>query len=373
MLALHAATLPLVLALLSLLLPRVGSVDAQAAASSSTPFLLAQATPAPAADADFVQGDFWALIIGINDYASLPAQKQLKAARPGAEAVARILRQYGVERERIVALYDRNAGRAAILGQLQGTLRRDVGPHDSLLIYFAGHCQTEGQGKDVGWIPADGSDGNPASLLSTTELQAQLAQIPARHVFVVADSCLDEGALGASRILGTPTVQDVYKRKSRWMLSAGVPSPQADGADMSQFSQAFVGSLRDNQLAYLTPIHLMQEMAKRLSPEAIQKVKDGPMTGVGDDDGQFIFRLDGATPPTTSIQVPVLEDPKVARLTQHIEVAKGVNLPQGLKDQVLADLQGQLNTVQQSIGEQRRKQEEERTKRIEEWRRRTGR
>jgi hypothetical protein len=341
---------------------------------SSTPQQVAQATPAGGqTGTDFTQGDFWALIVGINEYPRLSPQRQLKAARPGAEAVARILRQYGVERERIVSLYDRNAGRQAILAQLQGPLRRDVGPNDSVFIYFAGHCRVDPQTKEVEWLPADAVESTPASFLSVLELQILLAQIPARHVFMVADSCVDEGLLGTSRILGAPTVLGVYQRKSRWVLAAGTSAPQADGDGPSPFTQAFVGSLRDNQLAYLTPIHLGQEVAKRLPPAALQTLKDGPMAGLGDDDGQFVFRLDGATPPTSPVQVPAPEDPSIARLTQYIEIAKSVNLPQTLKDQILADLQGQMETVNRAIGEQRRKQEAARTQQIEAWRRRSGR
>jgi hypothetical protein len=343
-------------------------------ANSSTPQQIVQATPGGGqAGMDSIQGDFWALIVGINEYPNLPPQRQLKAARPGAEAVARILRQYGVERERIVSLYDRNASRQSLLTQLQGPLRRDVGPNDSVFIYFAGHCRVDPQTKEVEWLPADAAEGAPASFLSVLELQVQLAQIPARHVFMVADSCVGEGLLGASRILGAPTVLGVYQRKSRWVLAAEVPAPQSDGDGPSPFTQAFVGSLRDNQLAYLTPIHLGQEVARRLPPEAVQLLKDGPMLGVGDDDGQFVFRLDGASPPTSPILVPALEDPTSVRLMQYLEVAKSVNLPQALKDQVLADLRGQLETANQAIGEQRRKQEAARTQKMEEWRRRSGR
>jgi hypothetical protein len=329
--------------------------------------------PSSAAGADFIQGDYWAFVIGINEYPNLPAPRQLTAARPGAEAVARILRQYGVERERIITLYDRNASRSGILGPLQGPLRRDVSGNDSLLVYFAGHCQKDAQTQEVSWLPSDASERNPASFLSVTEVQIQLAQIPARHVFVVADSCADEEMLGASRIVGTPSVRELYQKKSRWLLSAGVPAPQPEAGGPSAFTQAFVGSLRDNQLAHLTPIHLAQEMAKRLPPPAAQALKDGPITGVGDGDGQFVFRLDGANSPTTPITVPAVEDARIARLTQYVEVAKTINLPQPLKGQVLADLQGQLDTLAQAIGEQRRKQEDDRLKKIEEWRRRTGR
>ncbi|MFA5028882.1 MAG: caspase family protein, partial [Candidatus Methylomirabilota bacterium] len=131
------------------------------------PQLHAQATPSPAAPAPpIVQGNYWALVIGINAYPNLSPREQLTAALPGAEAVARVLRQYGVERERITALYDARASRASVLEVLEGSFRREVAPGDSILIYFAGHCRTDGTTKEVWWLPADARENLPASYLA---------------------------------------------------------------------------------------------------------------------------------------------------------------------------------------------------------------
>ncbi len=94
------------------------------------------------------------------------------------------------------------------------------------------------------------------------------------------------------------------------------------------------------------------------------------MTGLGDDDGQFVFRLEGAEPPTSEIRVPVKEDPRIAMLRQYIETGRSFSLPPDLKNQVLADLEGQVDTLQKEIQGKRRQQEEGRLKKIEEWSRR---
>jgi formylglycine-generating enzyme required for sulfatase activity len=325
------------------------------------------ATPAPetvSQNGEFVQGDFWALIVGINEYPNLPPQRQLAAARPGAEAVARILRQYGFERDRISQLYDANATRGDILGHIRGPLRRDAASNDSILIYFAGHCQVDPQTREVGWLPSDAVENDATSYILLKDLQLLLAQIPARHIFLVADSCVGDGVLGASKITGDPTVREVYQKKSRWVLSAGVPAPQGESGKASEFTQAFVGSLSENQLAYLTPLHLDQEMTKRLPPAANRTLKSGPMLGVGDDDGQFVLQLDGASLPTSEIRVPGKEDPRIARVRWEIEQIQGMPLRQSLKEQAVASLRGQMEAVRKEMEEQRKALELERLEAI---------
>ncbi|MEK7222036.1 MAG: caspase family protein, partial [Nitrospirota bacterium] len=76
--------------------------------------VLPLAGEARAAD-DFIEGNYWALIIGIDKYPALPEDKQLKSARKDAEAVAVVLRdRYGFAKERMIELYDEAASRKAV-------------------------------------------------------------------------------------------------------------------------------------------------------------------------------------------------------------------------------------------------------------------
>jgi len=60
-------------------------------------------------------------------------------------------------------------------------------------------------------------------------------------------------------------------------------------------------------------------------------------------------------------------------LRQYIETGRSISLPPDLKNQVLGDLQGQVDTLQKEIQGKRRQQEEVRLKKIEEWSRRPAR
>src|SRR3989338_4499159 len=116
---------------------------------------------ARAAD-DFIEGNYWALIIGIDKYSALPEDKQLKSARKDAEAVAAVLRdRYGFAKERVIELYDEAASRKTVFKAFSN-LKKELTSKDSLFVYFAGHGAYEGKiekGNEIGfWLLADSEE-----------------------------------------------------------------------------------------------------------------------------------------------------------------------------------------------------------------------
>jgi formylglycine-generating enzyme required for sulfatase activity len=331
-----------------------GSSESQSLPPS--PLRLAQAAPAAPepAGAEFVQGDNWALIIGINEYPNLPPGKQLLAAKPGAEGIVRVLRnRYGFAREQIKTLYDGQATRGGIVRQLRD-LRQTAGENDSVIVYFGGHCQADPGSKDVWWLPSDAQEDDVTSLLSLNDLPAILGGIPARHIYLIADSCIADDMVGVSRIAGSPTVREAYQKRSRWVLSSGTIFPAPEGGQRravpSVFTAALLKELDGSQDAYLTPMHLVTLFTKQLPAAAIQSLKNGPIAGAGDDGGQFIFRLEGATPPAAEIRVPSLEDPRLASLRQQVEATKQLGgLPEEIRNQAVAALQGKIDGIEKEI------------------------
>jgi formylglycine-generating enzyme required for sulfatase activity len=333
------------------------------------PVRLAQAGPGAASPGSpFIQGDFWALVIGINEYPSLPPSKQLLTGTASAQRIVRILRgQYGFAREAIKDLYDRQATRSGILRTLR-SYTKEVQPNDSLFIYYAGHCLVEEASKETWWLPADAQEDDVTSYISLKDLQTLLAQIPARHIFLVADSCFDETLLGANRIAGTPTVREAYQKKSRWLLASGVMAPAPEGGPgrpgPSPFTSAFLQMLGNNQEAYLTPIHIAVALTKRLPEAARRGMKYQPLAGVEDDGGQFVFRLEGAAPPATLAKIPSLEDPRIVALREQLAATQALSLPQAIKDQAIAALRTQIQGIEKEIAEKqaeaKRRDEEQR-------------
>ena len=253
-----------------------------------------------------IEGNYWALIIGINKYANLPKEHQLAAARPDAEGVGEILqRKYGFEKERIFTLYDGQATRKEIHKQLR-MLAKLLQENDNLLIYYAGHGQYDKETQLGGWIPADAEFDDPSSWISNEEVRAYLKAIKARHVFTIADSCFSEALMGKTRSLGPSDhfdIKELYKERSRWILTSGglYPVPDAGKDNHSIFAYHLLKMLENNHQKYLTPDEMIPKLRTLVSNETQQAPKCSPISGIGDEGGQFVFVLAHA-------QVPSLAD-----------------------------------------------------------------
>ncbi|MCP4031186.1 MAG: caspase family protein, partial [Herbaspirillum sp.] len=77
----------------------------------------------------------------------------LKTAGADADAVAKVLKErYGFKD--ITVLKDRQATKSAIIRAFRSCIR-NLGPNDSLLIYYAGHGELDRLVGDGWWVPAD--------------------------------------------------------------------------------------------------------------------------------------------------------------------------------------------------------------------------
>lgn len=117
-----------------------------------------------------IDGNYWALIIGINEYPNLPENMQLQAAKPDAQEIAQVLqRRYGFAKERMIQLYDKKASRDDIIRALE-TLAATVGETDSLLIYYAGHGEYNKNTKRGVWIPSDAVKEKQSTFVSNADI-----------------------------------------------------------------------------------------------------------------------------------------------------------------------------------------------------------
>ena len=127
-----------------------------------------------------------ALVIGNNAYHS-PLPK-LEGAGRDASAVATLLRQQGYQVE-----YLADGGRSAMIASLNRMIRTSE-PDDSVLLFYAGHGYIH-PGSSVGyWIPTDANLDDPRGWLSNVDIARFLANMPARQLLLVSDSCFS-GAL----------------------------------------------------------------------------------------------------------------------------------------------------------------------------------
>lgn len=164
----------------------------------------------------------YAIVIGINTYPS-PKWRDLQYARRDAESMAALLKTQGFE---VIALYDAQATKTAIIAKLQNYFAPRVQSGDRVLVFFAGHGYTETLGeKDWGYIvPQDGGS-ESATYISMEELQTLSEKMgSATHQLFIMDACYG-GLLGTKSGGVDPTLPNylsaVAKRVARQILTAG--------------------------------------------------------------------------------------------------------------------------------------------------------
>ncbi|MEE9344927.1 MAG: caspase family protein [Methylococcales bacterium] len=194
-------------------------------------------------------GRFYALVIGNQDYARLPA---LKTSVNDARAVEEILRtRYGYQTTLLI-----NASRHQVMTAFND-LREVLSEKDNLLIYYAGHGEIDKSDQSAYWLPTDAEMNNSANWLSSHSITQFLNIIDAKHILVVADSCYS-GAMTQTAIARLPEqmaeekrkkwLKFMVKRKARTVMTSGGVKPVLDsgGGQHSVFAKAFLNVLKRN-------------------------------------------------------------------------------------------------------------------------------
>jgi hypothetical protein len=235
-----------------------------------------------------LEGEYWGLLIGINNYQFQP---KLKTAVQDATAVREVLSQrYGFKSDHLQMLTDENATRDNILHALD-VLQQQAGDKDSVFIYYAGHGETNTDKTRGWWIPVEGK--SKGSFISNEDLRAELADIKARHVYVVADSCFSGTFLRAG--IGSQldrALSQLYKNPSRWALTSGMNEPVADGKSggHSPFAYQFIKLLKEYEGEYLIPTMILNHIRPLVAINTEQTPRSEPIHGAGQHDGgEFLF------------------------------------------------------------------------------------
>jgi hypothetical protein len=245
----------------------------------------------PQAPADMPQsgfGDYYALVIGNNDYQNIT---RLKTAVKDARAVAKMLRDsYKFNVTLLI-----NATRSDLFTAFS-KLRRKLQTSDNLLIYYAGHGIMDKQTQRGYWLPVDAQRSIKSNWVANEDITSELKAIAAKHVLIVADSCYS-GTLTRSLDMGSMRVgglkewvDRMAQRRSRTVLTSGGLEPVLDagGGGHSVFAQAFLKTLRENKTT-IDMDSLYETIRRRVVLNADQTPLYSDIRFVGHDDGDFIF------------------------------------------------------------------------------------
>ena len=257
-----------------------------------------QSAGAPAqldAGSDIALGDYYALIIGNNNYQHFST---LATAVNDARETERVLRfKYNFKTRLLL-----NADRYTILSSLN-ELRKTLKPEDNLLIYYAGHGKLDESNNRGYWLPVDAESDNTSNWISNTAITDILNVTEAKHILVVADSCYS-GTLTQTPLarMETDIPQDVRQEwikvmnetRARITLTSGGVEPVLDGGGgaHSVFAKAFIDALQSNR-GILEGYSLYSEVLNRMSssPAAAGQVPQyAPIHLAGHESGEFFFK-----------------------------------------------------------------------------------
>lgn len=188
-----------------------------------------------------------AVVIGVDDYRSWPP---LEGAVNDARHVRRTLEAIGFDE--VQSHYDGHATRERILDVLGHELPRTTTEEDLVVVFFAGHGQTEtlGDGRKHGYIiPVEGDPDRPfATAISMDRIRALSNRIPAKHIYFAMDSCYS--GIGFQRGIAPSRRDSGYlakltQRRSVQMITAGSDGEAAlESYGRGLFTMKLVEALR---------------------------------------------------------------------------------------------------------------------------------
>ena len=175
----------------------------------------------------------YALVIGINKYSLWP---QLEYATKDARDVAYLLKNQGFQVE---TLFDEKATKKNIWHCLE-KFRNNAEPNSRIVIYFAGHGQTEDMpsGGEQGYIVPVNADLYEwdSTMLSMKDINRLVQGYKSKHILLVFDSCysglvLTRGFRIAKKSQESGYIKKMHQLDSIQVLTAGGRAEQVIEAD----------------------------------------------------------------------------------------------------------------------------------------------
>jgi formylglycine-generating enzyme required for sulfatase activity/uncharacterized caspase-like protein len=267
-----------------------------------------QVIPKPTSAFDNLYNQSYAVIIGVNAYEKWPS---LEYAVKDAQAMEQKLKSMGFQ---TITMLNQHATKENILKVLGDDLPKQVQKDDRIVIFFAGHGQTEelSDGTQMGYIiPVDADTRNIFSTaISMDQVRVFSRRLRAKHVLYLIDSCYAGLGLSRSGVI-LPSEQDYLRkittRKAHQMLTAGGKGELAHeegghGIFTKYVLEALDGAADRDEKRYIT----FSDMASYVKPKVSRytETKQIPQYGNIDGEGEFVFVLKG---PTDATQPDVLD------------------------------------------------------------------
>jgi hypothetical protein len=236
-------------------------------------------------DRNFSYGNYYALIIGINNYRSIG---KLKSAVNDATVIASILREkYGYKVEMLI-----DCTRNEIIEALVD-FRKKLTNKDNLLIYYSGHGILDKDADEGYWLPVDATKNSESNWISNTSLTSSIRAMQAKHVLIVSDSCYSGKIMRSVNVsIGVgDTLKRLSEKRARIVMTSGGLEPVLDsgGADnQSVFSSAFIRALNENN-GIESGTEIFAKVRNSVIRNSDQTPEYADIHKAGHDGGDFIF------------------------------------------------------------------------------------
>ena len=243
----------------------------------------------------------YALIIGIDKYQNV---RSLDYAVKDAEDIQSMLvDRFHFKEDDIVLLKDEEATKASIIQEFSN-ITKQAGTNDRIIIFFAGHGETEDlpDGGEMGYLlPVDGNKTDLyVSAIEMNAIQTMSLRSEAKHILYLIDACYggiaSVGARGLDAQVTTDYLEKITHYKSRQIITAGGRNEKViEKAEWghSAFTKNLLSGLGDSKAdADSDGIITAQELGTYLRKQ-VTIDSENQQTPVkrrfGNDEGEFIF------------------------------------------------------------------------------------
>ena len=240
---------------------------------------------------DKIAGNYYALIIGNNNYKYI---RKLETAKKDAQDVMDVLKQrYGFKTKLLL-----DAKRNDIVSAIND-YRKTLKENDNFLIYYAGHGEFDRAAGKAYWLPVDARSDDDTNWIIVDTITSNIKRMSSKHILIVADSCYS-GTFTRRAItdLVSDQERDRYLQKmqtkaSRTLLASGGNEPVSDigGKEHSVFADALILALKDmGEKTFSAEELFYQHIKERVAGKADQTPEYNVIRNSGHEGGDFVFK-----------------------------------------------------------------------------------
>ena len=230
-------------------------------------------------------GKYYALIIGINDYADANINSLDFCIRDAEAFYNAITSFYTFENENIKFL--KNATMSDIVTSLD-YFAKVVKPVDSFLIFYAGHGVWNQTSETGFWLPSDAKKNSTLNWFRNSALRDYLREVNSKHTLLITDACF-AGSIFKTRAAFADAelaINKLYELPSRKAMTSGT---MTEVPDQSAFLKYMIERLTKNNEKYLSSEQLFSSLRIAVINNSNVVPQYGEIKDVGDEGGDFIF------------------------------------------------------------------------------------